>query len=174
VPSPTPIISLGNPSFTGIRENVIPGWDWWARDGSSGFAKPALKQADDPARTINGATLQIDAAGFLRFQVYVYQTVDAPPATVVRFRARAGAYADECPIKVGAGVDPSGGHNCDDARWDDQPEIDQGSGVVALSAPEVRVGQGGRVTVCLYAETMCPARSNAAFFDDAELTASPE
>jgi hypothetical protein len=45
---------------------------------------------------------------------------------------------------------------------------------VELITPDVAVDDAGRVTVCLYAETIYPARSNAAFFDDAALIANPE
>jgi hypothetical protein len=43
-----------------------------------------------------------------------------------------------------------------------------------LVTPTVVVGQAGRVTVCLCAESVYPARSNAAFFDNAILIANPE
>jgi hypothetical protein len=40
--------------------------------------------------------------------------------------------------------------------------------------PQVVVNDGERVTVCLYAETLYPARSNAAYFDNATLIVRPE
>ena len=39
--------------------------------------------------------------------------------------------------------------------------------------PAVVAGASGRVTVCLYAEPLYAAVSNAAFFDDAVLTVGP-
>jgi serine/threonine protein kinase len=185
-PTATPLppntrISLLNPGFANIADREIPGWTWWAEDTYTqgddpnvSFETPLIKQADDPARMINGATLQIDAAGHLKFLAHVYQSVSVPVTTSVRFQVRAAAYSDEGKIKVAAGIDPEGSYDCSAAQWGDTPKIDQDSGVVQLVAPDVVVGRDRQVTVCLYAETTLPARSNAAFFDDAELLANPQ
>jgi hypothetical protein len=173
---------LQNPGFRGIEVNSIPGWEWWAYDNYSGgdydpdtsFDMPLLKQADDPVRVINGPTLQIDAAGHLKFKALVFQSVDVPFTVTVRFQVSAGAYADKGSIKLAAGVDPDGGNDCSNARWGDMLAINQSNGTVQLVAPDVTVGRAGRVTVCLYAEALYAARSNAAFFDDARLISNPE
>ena len=174
--------SLLNPGFEGIRNNVIPGWQWWALDNfSSGseydpansFETPLFKQADDPARFINGPTLQIDGAGFLKFRVHVFQTVYVAPNATVRFYASARAYTDDLAIKVAAGVDPNGGAGCQDAIWGEIEAINQDDGIVWVIARKVTAGPVGRVTVCLYAEPLYPAVNNAVFFDDATLSTSP-
>jgi hypothetical protein len=185
-PSATPgsgSVGLQNPGFEGISNSVIPGWNWWAEDNfdksqgdydpGTSFDTPAFKQADDSARFISGPTLQIDATGHVRFRVHVFQTVGATPDTRVNFQASAGAYTDSEAIKVAAGIDPNGGPDCRNALWADVEEINQTYGVVRLVAPSVTVGGAGEVTVCLYAEPLYAAVSNAVFFDDATIAVTP-
>jgi hypothetical protein len=174
---------LQNPGLERVQENVIPGWRWWAEDNYSpggeynpgtSFDTPFFSQTDDPARMINGSTLQIEATAFVNLKVHIFQTVSAPPTVTVRFQASAKAYSDSGGIKLAAGIDPNGGFDCSQARWGDTLTIDQSSGTVQLLTPDVVVGRAGRVTVCLRAENIYPARSNAAFFDNATLIANPE
>jgi len=179
-PRPNTVLRLQNPGFEGIQENLIPGWFWQAvdnysagEDPSSTFDTPSLLQTNDPARMINGPTLQIEES-FLRFKVHVFQTVSAPPTAIVRFQAWAKAYSDLGGVRLAAGIDPNGGRDCSQARWGEVLTVDQSSGIVQLVAPDVAVGPVGRVTVCLYAETPYSAPSHAAFFDDAALIANPE
>jgi serine/threonine protein kinase len=187
-PTPTPVgpntvLRLENPGFEGIQENFIPGWQWGAEDNygdgeeyvpATSFDTPLFTQAKDPARVINGPTLQIEATAFVNFRAYVRQTVSASPAVTVRFQASAQAYSNSGGIRMAAGVDPDGGSDCSQARWGDELTIDQSWGTVQLFAPDVAVGKGGRVTVCLWAENVNPGRSNAAYFDNAALIANPE
>jgi hypothetical protein len=177
-PAPTIVVRprLQNPGFEGIRDNIIPGWRWWAYDNYSGvydpdnsYDTPLFKQADDPTRFINGPTLQIDAAAFLRFKVHVFQVTSIPTNTRVRFQVSAGAYADNEGINLAAGIDPNGGPNCNNARWGEVSATSQADGVVRLLSPDVTVGFSGQATVCLLAEPLSPAVNNAAFFDDAQL-----
>jgi hypothetical protein len=72
-----------------------------------------------------------------------------------------------------AGVDPDGGAGCDAVEWGEQRHVNQGDGIVVLSSPDVVAGEGGRVTVCMFAETQYAQAWHAAFFDDAELTVLP-
>jgi serine/threonine-protein kinase len=180
---PNTVLSLENPDFERIGGYVIPGWTWLAEDNyspgedydpSNSFDTPLLKQADDPSRTIHGPTLQIDAAAYLKFKVYVFQTVAVPPSTTVRFQALASAYADTGDIEVAAGIDPAGGSNCGHVRWGVPWMIDQRDGVVQVVSPDVVVGPAGHATVCLYAETLYPASHNAAFLDSAKLIGNPQ
>ncbi|RMF31899.1 MAG: hypothetical protein D6759_09350, partial [Chloroflexi bacterium] len=173
---------LQNPGFEGIRDNIIPGWNWWAFDNYSpkedydpatSFETPLFKQADDPARFINGPTLQIDGAGFLKFRAYVFQSVSVGPGTAVRFSAAASAYTDAKAINVAVGVDPNGGPGCQNAHWGTVRKLHQNDGVVRLVAPLVTAGPTGWVTLCLYAEPLYPVVNNAAFFDDAVLIVIP-
>jgi hypothetical protein len=178
LPAPTETVSLQNPGFEGVDSNVIPGWDWWADDNfepggeynpDSSFETPLFKKADDPARFITGPTLQIDAVQHLKFKVHVFQTVAVSPTTRVDFQVSAGAFAETGIIWINAGVDPDGGLDCTGARWGEPVALDQSQGVQTIVAPRVKAGEAGRITVCLYAEALYAAVSNAAFFDDAEL-----
>jgi serine/threonine protein kinase len=186
-PTPTPlgpntVLRLENPGFVNVQESFIPGWQWWAEDNyrspdddpATSFDTPFFTQAPDPARMINGPTLQVEATAFVNFRVHVFQTTSAPPAVTVRFQASARAFSNSGGINLAAGVDPDGGPDCSQARWGDELTIDQSWGTVQLFAPDVAVGKGGRVTVCLWAENVNPGRSNAAYFDNAALIANPE
>ena len=188
-PEPTPtllgpntVLRLQNPGFENIQENFTPGWQWWAEDNyrspdddpATSFDTPFFTQAPDPARMINGPTLQIEATAFINLRVHVFQIVSVPPAVTVRFQAVARAYSNSGGIRMAAGVDSDGGPDCSHARWGDELTIDQSWGTVQLFAPDVAVGKGGRVTVCLWAENVNPGRSNAAYFDNAVLIANPE
>jgi hypothetical protein len=184
-PTPTVVTAttmLENPGFTGIGADNIPGWSWWAEDNfepggdynpDRSFDTPLFKQADDPARFISGPTLQIDAVQHLKFKTHVYQSVVVSPNQNVGFQARAGAYSDTGSVMVAAGIDPTGGEGCGNARWGEILYLDQGQAVQNVVAPTVVAGASGRVTVCLYAEPLYAAVSNAAFFDDAVLTVGP-
>jgi hypothetical protein len=140
------------------------------------YDPPFFGQTYDPARVIDEPTIQVEAVAFRKFRVHIYQTVSAPPAVTVRFQALAKAYSamDDGRIMLAAGVDPNGGFDCSQAQWGEVLMINQSDGTVQLIAPDVAVGDAGQVTVCLYAEPLYPARSNAAFFDKAELIANPE
>jgi hypothetical protein len=174
----TETASLQNPGFEGVSEELIPGWSWWAEDNfepggeydpDSSFDTPLFKLADDPVRRISGDTLQVDAVQHLKFKVHIFQTVAVSPTTRVDFEVSAGAFAELGVIWVSAGLDPDGGPDCSNAEWSEPVALDQTQGVRTIAAPRVRVGEDGQLTVCLSAETLYSAVSNAAFFDDAEL-----
>jgi len=178
LPAFTETASLQNPGFEDVDSNVIPGWEWWAKDNftpggeydpDTSLDTPLFKKADDPARFITGPTLQIDAVQHLKFKVHIFQTVTVSPTTRIGFQASAGAFAEIGVIWVNAGIDPDGGPDCSDAEWSEPVALDQAQGVRTIAAPELKAGSAGRVTVCLYAEALYAAVSNAAFFDDAEL-----
>lgn len=173
---------LVNPGFQGVSADVIPGWDWWAEDNfepggpynpDTSYDTPLFKLADDPVRVINGPTLQIDAQQHLKFKVHIFQTVSVTPTATVGFGVSASVYTDSGVVKVAAGIDPDGGPDCTNADWGEILSLHQDQGVVRLAAPTVTAGANGRVTVCLYAEPLYAAVSNAAFFDDAELIVTP-
>lgn len=179
---PSATSGLRNPGFGGIGGDTIPGWSWWAEDNftpggeydpDTTFDTPLFKQADDPVRFITGPTLQIDAVEHLKFRVHVFQTVPVSPTAKVGFRVSAGAFSDTGVVKMAAGIDGAGGSDCSNAQWSDEVSLDQAGGVRSIVAPEVVAGRAGWVTVCLYAEPAYAAISNAAFFDDAELTVNP-
>jgi hypothetical protein len=182
-PEPNTLLPLQNPGFERVRDNFIPGWHWWAADNYSAganddpnisFDTPLFSQTNDPARMIDGPTLQIEATAFVKFNVHISQTVSVSPTITVRFQTSAKAYSDLGGITLAAGIDPNGGPDCSQVRWGEMLTIDQSSDTVELVAPDATVSDAGRVTVCLYAETLYPARSNAAFFDNAALIANPE
>ena len=182
LPTPNTVVSLQNPGFEGIHDNLIPGWHWWAEDNfldkkcrsDPCFDTPSFSQTNDPARMIDGATLQIEATAFVGLKVYVLQTVSVSPTVPVRFEAWAKAYSDLGGIQLAAGIEPSGSTDCSQAQWGDTLLVDQSQDPVRLVAPTVAVGQAGRVTVCLYAASVYPAHNNAAYFGDASLIANPQ
>jgi hypothetical protein len=182
-PGPTGTLGLQNPGFEGIGGGTIPGWSWWAEDNftpggdynpDASFDTPLFKQADDPVRFIDGPTLQVDAEEHLKFKVHIFQTVTVSPTAGVRFQVLGGAFSDIGIVQMAAGIDPDGGPDCSNAQWSDAVAVDQEQGVRSIAAPPVVAGRSGRVTVCLYAEPLYAAISNAAFFDDAELTVTLE
>jgi hypothetical protein len=181
--SPLPLTpTLSNPGFEGVRNNSIPGWSWWAADNftpggdynpDSSFDTPLFKQADDPLRFINGPTLQVDAVQHLKFRVHIYQTVTVSPTARIGFQVMAGAFSDTGLVQMAAGIDPNGGPDCAAAKWSDQVLLDQKQTAQPIVAPQVVAGSDGQVTVCISAEPFFAAVSNAAFFDQAELTVNP-
>jgi len=182
-PTPTPK-PLENPTFDDIRMNDIPGWQTGAFvnwkpgdefDPATSFAAPRFHPADNPAQRINGSTLQIDTEPWVKLRAWVFQSVDVAPGSRVVFEVRAAAVVQD---KAGgyflkAGVDPDGGEGCDAAEWGSVRQINQGDGVVVLSSPQVVVGEEGRVTLCMFAETQYAQAWHAAFFDDAALNVLP-
>jgi hypothetical protein len=182
-PTPTPK-PLENPTFDGIGENDVPGWqtgafvNWKSGDEfdpATSFAAPRFHKADDPTQRISGSTLQIDTVDWVKLRAWVFQPVDVGAGSRVVFQVRTAAVVKDTAggYFVKAGVDPDGGEGCDAARWGEQRQINQRDGIVTLSSPEVVAGEGGRVTVCMFAETQYAQAWHAAFFDDAELAASP-
>jgi hypothetical protein len=175
-------VRLQNPSFERVHDNLIPGWLWWAEDNfidkkcsfDPCFDTPSFSQTNDLARVIDGPTLQVEATAFVGLKVYILQTASVSPTVPVRFQASAKAYSDLGGVRLAVGIEPNGGPDCSQARWGDTLLVDQSHGTVRLVTPTVAAGQAGRVTVCLYAESVYPARSNAAFFDNAILMANPE
>jgi hypothetical protein len=182
-PTPTPK-PLENPTFDGIGVDDVPGWQTGAfvnwvpgqeLDPGTSYAAPRFHQADDPTQRITGSTLQIDTVDWVKLRAWVFQQVDVGADSRVVFQVSAAAVVKDMAggYFVKAGVDPDGGEGCDAAEWGEQRHVNQGDGAVILSSPEVVVGEGGRVTVCMFAETQYAQVWHAAFFDDAELTVFP-
>jgi hypothetical protein len=174
-------VSLDNPTFEGIQENVVPGWQVgafvnWASgedfDPATSYATPRFHQADDPRQWIDGPTLQIDTVPWVKLRAWVFQTVEVAPGSRVQFTLRAtGFVADTAGgyiLKVG--VDPGGGEGCQAAQWGTERIVNQEDGIVVLDSPKVIVGESGRATLCAFAETQFAQVYHAAFFDDAALT----
>ena len=180
---PTPAsVALENPTFEGILENFIPGWQVgsfvnWAPgdefDPATSYAAPRFHQSDD--RWINEPTLQIDTEPWVKLRAWVFQTVEVQLDSRVQFQVRAMAFVKDGAggYILKAGVDPNGGQGCEATQWGAEQIVDQEDGVVELVSPEVVVGQAGRVTVCVFAETQFAQVNHAAFFDDAVLTVLP-
>lgn len=180
-PAPAPV-PLENPGFEGVRENLIPGWQTggfvnWAQgdefDPATSYAAPRFHQAEDPRQWINGATLQVDTTPWVKLRAWVFQTVEVEPDSRVQFQVYAMGFVRETAggYILKAGVDPNGGPGCEGAQWGEEQIVNQDDGVILLTSPEVVVGQAGRVTVCMFAETQFAQAYHAAFFDDAALTA---
>ena len=96
-PTPVPVL-LNNPTFEGVLENSVPGWQTgafvnWAVgddfDTATSYATPRFHQADDPRQWIDGPTLQIDTVPWVKLRAWVFQTVAAEPGSRVRFQVRA-------------------------------------------------------------------------------------
>ena len=175
---------LENPTFEGVVENFIPGWQTgafvnWAAgedfDPATSYAAPRFHQADDPRQWINGPTLQIDTEPWVKLRAWVFQTVAVEPGSRVRFEVRAVGFVADTHARyiLKAGVDPNGGEGCEAARWGGEQLVNQDDGIVELVSPQVLAGTGGRVTVCMFAEPQFAQVYHAAFFDDASLTALP-
>jgi hypothetical protein len=182
-PTPTPK-PLENPTFDDIQPDDIPGWqagafvNWTPGedfDPSTSYAAPRFHQADDPMQRITGSTLQIDTVDWVKLQAWVFQQVDVGADHRVVFQVSTSAVLKDTAggYYVKAGVDPNGGEGCDAAEWGDQHHVNQNDGVVVISSPEVVVGESGRVTVCMFAETQYAQVWHAVFFDDAALTILP-
>lgn len=183
-PTPTPQpVELANADFIDILPDRVPGWEMAALvnwqpgqefNPDSSYVGPLFKAADDARRVIQGSTLQIESEHpWVKFQVTLYQTVDVPPGSRVRFEIMTNAYSDQGGFHVRAGIDPSGSPACQQGVWTDPLVIDQNSGLVTLRTSEVAVGQGGRVTVCFFAEPQYATLHKAVFFDNARLTVTP-
>jgi len=177
-------VLLENHVFEGILENFIPGWRTgafvnWASgaefDPATSYAAPRFHQADDPRQWIDGPTLQIDTVPWVKLRAWVFQTVEVEPGSRVQFQVRAVGFVEDTAggYILKAGVDPVGGEGCEAAQWGSERIANQGDGVVVLVSPEVVVGQAGRATICMFAETQFAQVYHAAFFDDAALTVLP-
>ena len=182
-PTPTPK-PLENPTFDGIQENFIPGWQTgafvnWSPgdkfDAGTSYAAPRFHRAENPDQRISGSTLQIDTEPWVKLRAWIFQTVDVAPGSQVQFQIRAMGFVKETTadyiLKVG--IDPDGEEGCDAAQWGDERIVNQEMGVVTLVSPEVIVGEAGQVTVCAFAETRFAQVYHAAFFDSAALTTLP-
>jgi hypothetical protein len=183
-PTPPPTLApvvLENSTFEGVGENFIPGWQTgayvnWAAgedfDPATSYAAPRFHQADDPRQWIDGPTLQIDTVPWVKLRAWVFQTVAVEPGSRVRFQVRAVGFVADTHVRyiLKAGVDPNGGEGCEAARWGGEKIVNQDDGIVELVSPQVLAGTGGRVTVCMFAETQFAQVYHAAFFDDASLT----
>jgi hypothetical protein len=163
---------------------MIPGWEMgsfvnWASgddfDPDTSYAAPRFHQADDPRQWINGPTLQIDTAPWVKLRAWVFQTVEVEPGSRVQFQARAMGFVKDTAggYNLKVGVDPEGGEDCAGALWGVGQIVNQDDGVISLTSEEVVVEEDGRVTVCIFAETQFAQVYHAAFIDDAELTALP-
>lgn len=178
--TPTPTLpKVFNPTFDGLSNFVIPGWSWWALDNyepggaydpATSYETPLFKAADDYDRIINGSTLQIEGASYVRFKVHVYQTIEAEPGLNVRFQAKGGGWAsDNAGVILMVGIDRHGNDGCQSAQWGEMKRADAANSPVFLLSPNIIVGQEGKITVCLYAEPQYAVVKNSAFFDDAEV-----
>jgi hypothetical protein len=183
-PTPTPK-SLENPTFDDIGIDEIPGWQTgafvnWSPgeefNPATSFAAPRFHKADSPDQRISGSTLQIDTIDWVKLRAWVFQQVDVGAKSRVVFQVSTAAilHDDAGGYFVKIGVDPDGGEGCDAAKWSSDRHVNQRDGVVILTSPEVIAGDGGRVTVCMFAETQYAQVWHAVFFDDAELTVLPQ
>ncbi len=197
----TPIpVTLVGADFDHILPNRIHGWEWDAYvnyrpgdtlDPETSYAEPLLSAADDAARQIDGSTLKVETMRWLKFRAWVYQTVTVTADSLVTFQIQAGAYSSLDRLIVKAGIDPTGANNCYGARWGQEQQINQESGVITLRSPTLRIpaieppdqgmapeedvtqAQVGRVTLCFFAEPTYAHVNNAAFFDRARISVQP-
>jgi hypothetical protein len=193
-PSPPKPVPLNGAEFDFLLPNRIPGWQWYAfvnyQSGDeyspeTSYAEPLFAAADDPLRQINGTTLKIETIRWLKFKAWVHQSVTVTSGSTVYFRIKAKAFSSVDSLIVNAGIDPQGNDNCSNVRWGKEMQINQDSGVVTLTSPQIIAPSAAqedeeevasnlsRITVCFYAEPKYPHVNNAAFFDQAELIVSP-
>lgn len=172
-------------------------------DPENSFAEPVFTAADDPLRKINGSTLKVETIRWLRFRTWVFQTVTVTVGSTVQFSIKANAFSSLDRLIVKAGIDPTGQPHCDNVQWGESWRINQNDGIVTLMSPKVIVAAPksnvtatptatpdpreretpapeepekellGQVTLCFYAEPTYPHVNNAAFFDQAQIIATP-
>ena len=190
-PKPVP---LNGADFDFLLPNRIPGWKWYAfvnyrsgddYDPNTSFAEPVFTAADDPLRQINGTTLKVETVRWLKFRTWIHQSVTVTAGSSVSFRIKAKAFSSLDSLIVRAGIDPQGADNCNGVRWGKEMQINQDSGVVTLTSPQIIAPDTTEeddsetstamspITVCFYAEPKHPHVNNAAFFDQAELIVTP-
>ncbi len=193
-PSPPKLVPISGAEFDFLLPNRIPGWKWYAfvnyhsgdeYNPDSSYAEPLFTAADDPLRQINGTTLMVETLRWLKFRAWVHQSVTVTAESTVYFRIKAKAFSSLDSLIVKAGIDPQGADNCNNARWGKEIHINQDSGVVTLTSPQIiaasvtdddqdeAASDLSRITVCFYAEPKYPHVNNAAFFDQAELIVTP-
>lgn len=193
-PSPPKSVPISGAEFDFLLPNRIPGWKWTAfvnyqsgdeYNPDSSFAEPVFTAADDPLRQINGTTLKVETLRWLKFRTWIHQSVTVTAESTVYFRIKAKAFSSLDSLIVKAGIDPQGADNCNNARWGKEMHINQDSGVVTLTSPQIiapRIAVDddaevdtdlSRITLCFYAEPKYPHINNAAFFDQAELVVAP-
>jgi hypothetical protein len=177
-------VPLENPTFDGISGNSIPGWqtggfvNWKSGDtfdANTSFAAPRFQKADALRPEISGSTLQIDTTPGVKLRAWVFQTAEVEPGSQVQFQVLATGFVKETSggYILKAGVDPDGAEGCEEAEWGTEQIVNQEDGLVILISPEVSVGEAGRVTVCMFAESQFAQVYHAAFFDEALLTLLP-
>jgi hypothetical protein len=193
-PSPPKPVPLNGAEFDFLLPNRIPGWNWYAfvnyqsgddYNPDTSYAEPVFTSADDPLRHIKGTTLQVETIRWLKFRTWVHQSVTITSGSTVIFRIKAKAYSSVDRLLVKAGIDPQGANHCNNVRWGKEMHINQDSGVITLSSPQIIApdvaedeedetpSNLSRITVCFYAEPKYPHVNNAAFFDQAELIVTP-
>ena len=191
-PSPPKPVPLNGAEFDFLLPNRIPGWTWYAfvnyRSGDeynpdTSYAEPVFTAADDPLRQINGTTLKVETLRWLKFRAWVHQSVTVTSGSTVIFRIKAKAFSSVDSLITKAGIDPQGSDNCNSVHWGKEMHVNQDSGVVTLSSPQIIAPSAAdedetssnlsRMTVCFYAEPKYPHVNNAVFFDQAELIVTP-
>jgi hypothetical protein len=187
---------LQDPSFEQAASGTWK-WQWWQYENivynddkkkdpnpnESYYAPsfmPSESKWDKESNGTTGAAGAVSGKQEAKFRAGFYQTVDVAAGSTVRFSvavngkctARDGT---KCAVSLKAGIDPDGGTNWSSAnvKW---AETSVGNEkYVVLTAPEVTVGAGGKVTVFTWGEPQWPFLYIGAYFDEASLvvTAAP-
>ncbi len=187
---------LQNPSF---EQGSQGGWEWWwyekivnvddkdkkqGADPNASFYRPDFMPSDakwdKESNGETGAAGTVSGQQEAKFRAGFYQTVNVAAGSKVRFSMAVNGKCVsrdgiKCAVILKAGIDPDGGTNWSSAnvQWA-ETSVDNEKYVV-LTAPEVTVGSGGKVTVFTWGEPQWPFLYIAAFFDEASLvvTAAP-
>jgi len=178
---------LQNPNF---EQGPLEGWHGWYYENvvMSSRKEPNLYLSFYPPDFISSepkwdksgekdgerVAAAVSGLHFTKFRGGLYQTVDVPSGSRVRFSVWVNGFCEDdkkarCPVILRAGIDPTGGTDWQSSsvQW---VETQIGNQQYALLAPpEVQVGRSGRVTVFTWGEPRYPVIYNAAYFDDASL-----
>ena len=179
---------LQNPSF---EQGSQGGWEWWRYENivynddkkkdpnpnESFYAPdfmPSEAKWDKESNGTTGAAGTVSGKQEAKFRAGFYQTVSVAAGAKVLFSvavngkcvARDGT---KCNVTLKAGIDPDGGINWASAnvKWAETAVGNEK--YVVLTAPEVTVGTGGKVTVFTWGEPQWPFFYIAAYFDEASL-----
>ncbi|MBN1888876.1 MAG: hypothetical protein JW850_12855 [Thermoflexales bacterium] len=162
------------PNQNGGFDQGLAGWQTFALDQKTNdpytsYWPPVFKIADDQARNINGATLQIDNYEFTKWRAGIYQQVSIQPGAEVWFTVRASAFTDSGGgerdwIGVRLGLDPKGGDGCAGAAWGDPVYVGH---MEQSTLTSLKVKANARkVTICIMGEPQYAFYKNALFLDD--------
>jgi len=165
---------------------VASGWQaWWYNDAGDEFDAPEFKPAEifiDPNRVRSGGTAQQYFRPWARHQAGVYQVVNVPVNSSLRFSAYGQSWSTNAEnpnpadsadgglvgeVRMRIGIDPTGGTNpfSRDVFWSPTREVYDSYERFTVDT----TAQGDTVTVFTYSAPRWPWATNNVYWDDAAL-----